>query len=74
MSEHVVVLTLVAYCLLREAYFLYTTHVLLNKLMSRNYHDYQIAQKQGKLMEQEPRPQFDEGIPEDLGTLQGIIG
>lgn len=33
----------------REIVFQYSTHKLLNKLMSRNYHEFQISQKASKI-------------------------
>lgn len=34
-----------AYTFVRELFFLSTTHKLINKLMSRNYHEYKLAEE-----------------------------
>lgn len=66
---------LLAYTVVRELWFHYTTHKLLNKLMSRSYFDFQTAEKQTKLSQavkpRKPHPDFD-APDEDLGTLQGL--
>jgi len=60
---------LLACMMIREAYFLIQIQKLLNKAMSRSYHEYQLAQTLKK-----PRElvRVEEDLPEDLGALQGI--
>jgi hypothetical protein len=43
---------------------------LVDKLMSRNYHEYQVA---SGVKTQEERPKMDFGIPEDMRSLNEII-
>ncbi len=62
----------IGYCLLREIYFLYAVHSLLNKLMSRNYHEFQITESRGKMKPQEPVRRADDDMMEDFGILSGI--
>lgn len=56
---------------LREAFFMWQMKKLLDRAMSRSYHEYQMATQVGKpkLFE---RPKVDEDFPEDLGALTGI--
>lgn len=35
---------ILAYCAIRELFFMMTVNKLVNKLMSRNYHEYESAQ------------------------------
>lgn len=55
----------------RELYFLYSTHKLLNKLMSRNYFEYQTASGLGASKES-PATNRSEDMEEDFGSLNGI--
>ena len=64
------VVGLIVYCLLREVFFLYSTQKLINKIMSRDYNTYKMAES-GPSHE----PATYKGIeeePEDLGTLQAF--
>jgi len=64
----VAVLTLAA-VVAGEAYFIC---VLLNKLMSRNYHEYQVAHSVPAAYAQEPAPiKFDNDPVEDLNHIGG---
>lgn len=62
-------LLLIAF-LAREVWFHYATNRLLDKLMSRNYYDYQVSSKAGKI-EEPPKPfKLDDEEPEeDLGRI-----
>jgi predicted permease len=66
------VVVLLVYIALREVLFLYQVHKLLNKLMSRNYHEYTLSEKYGKLKEPQ-RIKAETEEPEDLGALEGIV-
>ena len=57
---------LLIFILVRESIYQYTTHRLVNKIMSRNYHEYESAKEVYKPKE---RAIIDQGIPEDLGHL-----
>lgn len=64
------VIGLVVYSVIREVFFLYSTHKLVNKIMSRDYNSYKMAES-GPSHE----PATFKGIeeePEDLGTLQAF--
>lgn len=63
------VVGLIAYCLIREIFFLYSTQKLLNKLMSRNYNDYTSANKTST--DDKATYKAPEEEPEDLGLLTG---
>lgn len=69
-----VIVGLVIYCILRELFFVYSTHKLLNKLMSRNYHEFVFAQNEARNSKAEAAPQahVSNGLEEDFGTLTGI--
>lgn len=73
MSLNLVLILLVGYCIIRELVFLVSTHKLINKLMSRNYHEYTISESRGKMGNQETtrQPGFRDD-PEDLGILESI--
>ena len=57
------------YCVAREIIFIVTVHKLMNKLMSRNYHEYKLAESVGK----QPKPVFnrvmDDDLHEDFGSV-----
>lgn len=62
--------TLLAFIIIREAFYQYTMNKLLNKAMSRSYFEYKQAdqlkpedKKENKIVEDDP---------EDLGVLDGI--
>lgn len=61
-------LTLLGFLAAVHCFYLKQIQILLNKLMSRSYMDYQVAQKK------EPRVDFklDPDTPDDLRVLQGI--
>jgi len=43
MSDPIIILFLLAFIVAREVIFWTATHKLLNKLMSRSYHEYEMA-------------------------------
>lgn len=69
--ERFVIVALFAYLLIRELIFIYTTNKLINKLMSRDYHAYQMSQNVGKLDTPKPK-QEEDSLAEDLNTMLGI--
>lgn len=72
-----VTLLVIGLWLLREVYHTWNTHKLLNKLMSRSYYDFQLAENSGKLEKTTPMPH--QPTPEDLDwdaqklDMQGIL-
>lgn len=60
---------LLAYCIAREVIFVHTLNKMVNKLMSRNYHEYKAAEEVYK-------PQVKIHVPnepvDDLGALSGL--
>lgn len=57
---------LAGYIVVREIFFMYTTNKLINKLMSRNYHEYKAAET----IDQKPVNQFIQPEdPMDMGAL-----
>ena len=66
MNESFLVVGLFVIIALQHAYWSYTTHKLIDKLMSRSYHEYEAA----KNYEVKKRPQnAQDGPAEDLGVL-----
>lgn len=67
---------ILAYCVLREVFFSYQMNKLMNKLMSRNYHDYQFSNHVEKTMTQEQTVQSalkeDQALQEDLGIINNF--
>jgi hypothetical protein len=59
---------LLLFIVAREAMHQFTVHKLLNKLMSRNYHEYESAKEIYQPKVQLPK---DHGPAEDLGILNG---
>jgi hypothetical protein len=57
--------------MIREVLWMWTTQKLLNKAMSRSYHEYQVAENVCK--PREDKIKVDDDLREDLGSLQGII-
>ena len=72
MTETIIIALLLAYIVIRELVFLYSTHKLLNKLMSHNFHDYTQSLTLAKEAPQAPQIKIDDDEQEDLGTLHGI--
>lgn len=51
---------------------MHTMNKLTNKLMSRNYQDYQFSETMNQKKPDRPA-KVDDSIPEDLGALQGFM-
>lgn len=74
MNPNLVVCILIAYCLIREVYFMWSQQKLVNKLMCRNYHEFQVSEKAGKIVPNaQPKIPADSGDNEDLNYLSGIL-
>lgn len=73
-AESGVLAGLTVYCVIREVFFIYSTNKLLNKLMSRNYHEFAYTEAQTKIkpVHQDSFTQDDSSFSEDLGALTGI--
>ncbi len=54
--------------IVRELYFHYLTHRLLNKLMSRDFAEYAWVKSSGKIKET-PKVKVDDGLLEDTSIL-----
>jgi hypothetical protein len=63
---------------LRELLYFYSTQKLINKLMSKNYHDYNFTKNIQKTMKHEPSLaeglKAEDDLAEDLSPLQGFQG
>lgn len=67
-----VVVVLLAFILLREVWNSYERNKLVNKLMSRNYHEYTVAKNLGKLDQSGKDPDAEVEVPVEIGQLMGI--
>lgn len=65
-----IVFVLVVYTIAREIFFLYTTHKLINKIMSRNYHEFRMAEIPPAA--DHATHKMPEEDPEDLGPLHAF--
>lgn len=67
--------TLVGFIVLREAWFLYQIHILTNKIMSKNYYDYEFSKNINLSTEKvEHKVQLkDEEIDFDVRQLNELI-
>lgn len=65
---------LIVYLVVREVVYTYQVNRLLNKLMSRNYHDYEFAKNVKTTMEHKGENVLkdDHGLPEDLSPVNGF--
>ena len=72
MTETTIILLLLLYIIAREAFFLYSTHKFVNKIMSHNYHDYTQSVKAGNAPPAPKTVQLEDEPVEDLGVLQGL--
>lgn len=71
MSETLIIGFLFVYIAVREIFFMYSTHKLVNKIMSHSFYDYQKSVQAGKpVPEKMVIKDLDEG--EDFGALQGF--
>jgi hypothetical protein len=69
MTETVIIAVLILIIAFQAAFYSFQINKLLNKLMSRNYFEYEQANKPQDVKVQLPKP--DE-VPEDLRVLQGF--
>lgn len=61
------VIGLIVYCVVRELFFLYSTHKLINKILSRSYYEYKMAENGPTHEPATYKGPVEE--PEDLGPL-----
>ena len=66
------VVILLTYIVGREIFYLYTVNKLMNKLMSRNYHEFKMAENVGKTTQPKIQATLNEEMHEDLGALVNI--
>lgn len=66
---------LLIFTVVREIYFLWTVNKLVNKLMCRSLHEYNLAESVYKRKKETSNLAFkeDEFDREDLGSLSGVI-
>lgn len=76
MSESlIVIIVLVALLVWREAMHYIQVQKLINKLMSRNYHEYETAMGYNKPKEKEkPVVEDDAFLDEEIGVLKDYTG
>lgn len=78
--KDVLVLGLLLFCLVRELVYIMTVHKLINKLMSKNYHDYMFSQNVEKTLQNDSQAGLQKGMQdelamkEDLGPLTEFSG
>lgn len=73
MAEKAIILFLLCYSFVRELIFLYNTNKLINKLMSKSFHEYKYVDKLKKdesVKLSANENEVDE--PEDYGALAGV--
>lgn len=69
MKDQLPLLLVAGLLVFREIYWARVTNKLIDKLMSRNYHEYKQAESQGE--PERARPPVDEGpIDSDIGIMQ----
>lgn len=75
--ETLLVAVIVAF-LARELLYFYSTQKLINKLMSKNYHDYNFSKNVAQTLKPQhtlqESLQAEEGLAEDLGPLREFTG
>ena len=72
--ETIIIVSLLVFILLREIWNAYVMHRMVSKIMSRNYSDFQYAEKVGRIKnEVAPQKVYDPDDAEDLGALTGIL-
>jgi hypothetical protein len=64
--------------LIREVLYFYSTQKLINKIMSKSYHDYNFAKNVAQTLKPQPTLaqdlHADEQLAEDLGPLREFTG
>ena len=79
MSFQTAFFTLLGACMIREAFFMFTVHRLINKLMCRNLHEYELARSVYKRENQKATSREtmdlpeDDGLTGDLSTISGML-
>lgn len=65
---------LLIYTLIRESVYLYQTNQLLNKLMSRNYNEYEYTRSvmKGTMEPQHPKVNQEMELAEDLAPIHSF--
>ena len=63
---------LLCFTLVREIMYMISMHKMVNKLMCRNLHEYNLANAVYE-RKQPTQEAYDESDREDLGSLQGLI-
>jgi len=63
---------LLIYCVVRECFFIYSTQKLVNKIMCRNYHDFQVSENAGRIPETTPSYAVDDSEEESLDHLNVV--
>lgn len=72
--EFKIIVALLVYIFLREIWNAIVMHRMINKIMSRNYADFQYSNNVGRIKnEVAPQKVYDPEDAEDLGALTGII-
>jgi len=74
MHLEIVVIALLLYTCIREIFFLHSLHVLVNKLMSKHYHEYKTAETVGKQKIKNNLTQIPMEPQEDLGIMGDFSG
>jgi hypothetical protein len=65
-----VLIALLVFMVVQQGLHMYQTNRLVNKLMSRNYHEFQVAEKSGKIFPNQSKLKYEEDLPEDLRPLE----
>lgn len=70
MTHHNVLIgILFAYIILREVVFMTTIQKMINKIMSRNYHEFQVADRLNNQPKGFTLKEEDQSEPEDLNSI-----
>jgi len=76
-AKDFIILGFVLYTFIQQVMFIVTTQKLINKVMSKNYHDYMFAKNVDKTMtdgELNQGVRHEQALEEDLGPLQEFAG
>lgn len=66
------IFVLITYILIRETTFIYSTHKMVNKIMSRSFHDYEFSKNVSKTLNSDQTKKIQEEMPEDLSPIQNF--
>ena len=72
MTEHTTIYALLCFMVVRECFYIYSSNKLLDKLMSRNYNEYEWTRNLKKTLEPQTPKQEPEDVPEDLSIMNGF--